>query len=394
MQYGIPCEIKNEKLKLLINPEQITFLREKEVSAGESKCEFVYIVNVSNILSIQIKNAEAQFFLKIMCKEVKIEENCTLWPDILIISFNSHLDRDIVKSLIVFVEKKQKPLLEDMEEKELDKQLKHYDFKKESTVFKSLNSSMAIQRKKEPEQAHDFSYGNFPSEIRSKNDLLVILLGSPLLLTIFSLLQSTTTQFSNLLKFSYFFNQKNSKNVIDRRIEEITDYEIDFASRLNHKIGQIENVQIRERPFNEKEIPFVPVYPFEEDTVPDSQALSGVTPHEHSTIDLDDLKVQLDTLEITDIRDTKGSNMKNNQSHGEILDKLNQEASKHDTSTFERNLIRISRFVWENRNNQEKREELVILCEKVEANIEDKKLFRRVLPSFFLSQGKNTDTQK
>lgn len=393
MHYGIPCEIKNEKFYLLINSEQVTFERTQEIPDRENSERFAYIVNTSNIVSIQVKNEEDVFYLKIMCKEGKIEKDCSVDPDILIISFKSHLDRDIVKSLIVFVEKEQKLPLEDTEEKELNKQLSRYDFSKDKTVFKSFRNNMAVQPRKGAESYHNFSYGNFPSDIQSKNDLFVILLGSPLLLTIYSLIQSTPKQFFNLLRFSYFFNQQNTKNVIDRRIEEITGYEIDFASRLNHKIGKIENIQIKEKPFNEKEIPFVPVYPFEEDSFQELKSSPDSFAYEHNIVDLNNLVIQLDPLEITDVRD-KTENMHNHQSHSEVLHKLDQVATKHDNSTFERNLIRISRFVWENRNNHEKKEELGRLCERVEAEIENKALFKRVLPSFFLKQGENTENEK
>lgn len=333
-QYGIPCKINNLKYFLLINTQRITLSPEKleskenqyeEIKIIESEKQNKEIINIEieAIKSIRVKSLETEFLLKI---SASIEY---------IIFFNTHLDRDIVKSLIIYIQQeiKEKNLM-DIGNEELKNELKSYEINMEVQDVK-VNENKEIKL----------------VDLSTKNDLFLLLLELPILLTIYSLLQSSPKQFFNLLKLSYFYDISNEKNVIDRRVQELCGNDLEFSNRINYQMTSTSEVELPEKIFTEKEIQFEPVYPYEQKI------------EENEKEFIEPILTEL-TVDIGE--------------PSEEIEEINE--------FFMGNLVKISSFVWENRNNEEKKEELKRLAERIEEKIPNKTLFKRVLPSFFLKK--------
>ncbi|KRH93244.1 hypothetical protein M153_12380001948 [Pseudoloma neurophilia] len=380
MRLGIPCKIRKEDFFIILYPRSIVVESKETIDDKPKMKYFIKMVDFGDIL---IKNEAPEFFVRISSSNTnKNQEGLVINPEVLIAMFESHMDRDLIHSLVKLMEKNCKESLVDLDEQELKKHLNDMDISADSLTKAHFGKTM-INYSDKP--TSNYTYGNFPSEITSKHQMFELLINSPLLQTVYSFLQSTHQQFFNLLTLSYFFNQKNTKNVIDRRIEEILGVEMDFASRLNIKMGEVEDVQVKEKVHNEKEIPFVPVYPFEEDENIEIEILK-----DFKMPKIDQLKVQLDPLEIVDVDEENEEQKEIEQRPNEIFPQSDDSVKKPSVSNFRDNLLRISKLVWQNRDNLDKREELKRLCERVESEIQDKELYKRILPSFFLSQGKDS----
>lgn len=91
----------------------------------------------------------------------------------------------------------------------------------------------------------------------------------PILLKVFEDLNVSLTQFVNYLKLSYFFNIKNSKNVIDRMIGSLMKNDCNnFASRINNISTmslQEEDLTYSQLSNYEKVVDFQPIFPLEKE---------------------------------------------------------------------------------------------------------------------------------
>lgn len=346
MNLGIPCTIKNVEYSLQINTQVITLTpiqidvkqveknettRNKDELKNKSNDENIIILPFVSLKSIQIKNVDENFLLRVTLTNMNI-----------VIGFRSHIDRDIIKSLILFIEKE---IMEgnsiDLGNEDLKTDLKKYGINDDTSASLLQEHKVIYNREMKI------------TDLNSKNDLFLILLRSPILLTVFSLIQSTPKQFFNLLRLSYFFDNSNSKNVIDRRIQELTHTELDFANRINYQSQEVPSFEIISKPLVEKEIQFKPIYPH--------HVIGEERKNQFQMPVIQKLEVDLD---------------------------VQKEINENRNEFFKGNFIKIASFIYQNRNNMEKRKELEMLIKNVEENmnITDRKVFERVLPSFFLKK--------
>ncbi|ELA46600.1 hypothetical protein VCUG_01930 [Vavraia culicis subsp. floridensis] len=330
MVLGIPCYVLESTRYIQISHKSLLIF-EKEGSLIDS-------ISLESIKSLHVKN-EDKFFLRITYRN-NLE---------LVLKFDSYLNRDITKSLIIFVEKEIKERKRiDVGDTDLYNELTskyHFDEK----LYSSLTGEIRGQ------QIKNFSL----YEIESKNDLLKCFIQQPYLLHIYVEMQVTLKQFFNLLKGSYFFDDRNEKNAVDRRIQGMFGVELNFASRVNqHNRNEVEDVEeISSKPLVEKEIAFSPIYPYEENII--EEAREFIEPV------LNGIKVDL---------------------------KADNEPINDTCEYTKGNMINICSFIYENRNSVNKSEEIRKLAKEVEEEMlknvgeHEKKIFGRVVPSFFLKK--------
>lgn len=366
IQLGIPCKVNEKKLKIFFTGPYAIFSPIIDPKAGETqnKSEELIKIPFSSLKSIQTKTTSS-FYIRISYSDQVIKT--------IIAEFETHTDRDLIKNLIQYGNKLELPCQEiDSETIELNKTLNNYGYKEEkdkkhSVQEMSQNSlnqkNTKFDTKNDEKSAIPNTYGNIPSNITSKNDIYHILLNNPMLLTVYHLLQATTSSFFNLLRLSFFFDTSNTKNVIDRRIEEITENEIDAVSRLNYKIGMVEENEIKTKQLSQKEIPFEPVYPFKCENEAQFEHFTGQNPESvplNEILAVDD-KLCVDLKPISPKKTEKPANVS--------LD-----------------LVQVSMYVYKHRNDESKREELMNLVERVDKILSDP-IYDRVRPGFFFKQG-------
>ncbi|KAM0679325.1 hypothetical protein BDAP_000192 [Binucleata daphniae] len=107
-----------------------------------------------------------------------------------------------------------------------------------------------------------------PKLENTKSSLIEYLVSNSVLILIYYEMNCTLSQFYNYIKQSYFYDIKNSKNVIDRLLnEKLRNFTISkdtYATRLNNfsflSMNDRKESTIEEKIFEEKKYKFVPIY--------------------------------------------------------------------------------------------------------------------------------------
>ncbi|ELQ76116.1 hypothetical protein THOM_0912 [Trachipleistophora hominis] len=175
MVFGIPCYISDSIRYIQISHKSLLIFEKAGILCDS--------IDLATIKSLHVKNEE-KFFLRITYRN-NLE---------LVLKFDSYLNRDITKSLIIFVEKEIKERMRvDVGDRDLCNELTskyHFDEK----LYSSLTGEVYGQQIK--------NFGLY--EIETKNDLLKCFIRLPYLLHVYVEMQVTLKQFFNLLKSSYF----------------------------------------------------------------------------------------------------------------------------------------------------------------------------------------------
>lgn len=218
MYKGVECEYNKEKCFFDAKQTKTRILTPTNTIEIEND-------TITNIYTKDSSSGENAFLMKITGKES------------LVVAFKSVYIRDFYKSFFTCIIK------ENIERQN-----------QKTTKSLQLNEEENIANSENPEH--------------TKMQMIKYVIDKPLLLTIFYEINCTMTQFFNYIRQSYFFNINNTKNVIDRLLNEKTreykNCDDNFATRINtHSFLQLTNeaeIDVAERELIYTEVDFCPIF--------------------------------------------------------------------------------------------------------------------------------------
>ncbi|KAM0686693.1 hypothetical protein COBT_002080 [Conglomerata obtusa] len=241
MKNGIEVEYTREKGFFLINPLKI------KISFADTTKE----IPIANIVQVQvrdsqIKNSDANnFHLKI--KLINDESH--------IISYKNIVIRDTIKTFILNMLKYKSEELKKHNDA-ISKGIKMDNNK----YYKDIRINSYLSKMAESHEM--ISLDN------SKSSVIEYLISNPVMLSILDEMNCTLVQFFNYFKQSYFYDIKNTKNVIDRLLNEklrnYTPPKDSYATRLNNfsflSLNEKEPIVVNDKIIEEKPLDFTPIF--------------------------------------------------------------------------------------------------------------------------------------
>ncbi|CAD26186.2 hypothetical protein [Encephalitozoon cuniculi GB-M1] len=234
--------------------DQEVFVAVDDTKVRISKDAVIRDILLAEIRSLHVKNNEG-FFLRLKLSEETV-----------ILGFDTHHSRDIIKSIILSFMKTDQDITKKILESDPAMRAMFNNLKQHisPSKFWSINRDKMKQMvpivRQQPSRELEIDEKTFVSAL------------DPMLLNIFGQMNCSINQFYNLLKQSYFCNIKNEKNSLDRMIcSAIRGYDVkqDFASRINsHSVLALKpmgDVEIHPSTKEGRRVEFFPIYPFEEE---------------------------------------------------------------------------------------------------------------------------------